>query len=76
MLAQVVKSATSYAVGVPRARLWPHAPPCALGRRLAPPPAAGRTDARRPARGPFASGSVAAAHAPPLLSIWRSRGPP
>ena len=35
VLAQMVKSATSYAVGVPRARLWPHASPCALDRRLA-----------------------------------------
>eukprot|EP00966_Prymnesium_polylepis_P157448 3638763-Prymnesium_polylepis.1 len=31
----MVKSATSYAVGVPRARLWRHASPCALDRRLA-----------------------------------------
>eukprot|EP00966_Prymnesium_polylepis_P162910 3765162-Prymnesium_polylepis.1 len=72
MLAQMVKSATLYAVGVPRARLRPHASPCALDISQA---FAGRADDLRPPRDPFASGSVTALYVRTLLSRRRSRGP-
>eukprot|EP00966_Prymnesium_polylepis_P192109 4452012-Prymnesium_polylepis.1 len=71
----MVKRATASAVVVPRARLTVAACLSACARLASHKTAvAGRTDARRPARAPFASESVAALSVRTLLSRRWTRG--